>query len=47
MSQDLRHAKRNIGSIYPEKVYDSTGMERIEALLTPLQFKERFYLVFQ
>ena len=46
MSQDhISHAKRGIGSVFPEKVYDSApGLERVEPLLTANLFKRRFFL---
>jgi hypothetical protein len=43
MSQDLSNAKRNIGSVYPEKAIDSSpGLVRVEPILTAELFKTRF-----
>ena len=41
MSQDLHKAKKPIGSIYPEKAFDSVGLDRIEQSLTPAMLKLR------
>lgn len=44
MSSDLKKAKRNIASIYPEKVIDSVGpIDRYEPLLTPSELKSRYF----
>ena len=43
MSQDLKHDKRGLGSVFPEKVYDSApGLVRVEPPLTAKVLKERF-----
>lgn len=44
MSKDLSYSKRGTGSVYPERVYDSApGIVRVEPLLTPKKFVERFF----
>ena len=43
MSQDFTDAKRGLGSVFPEKVYDSApGLSRVEPSLTAKILKERF-----
>ena len=45
MTQDFTDAKRGIGSVFPEKVYDSApGLERIEPFLTAQMLKDRFFM---
>lgn len=44
MSIDLKDAKRNIGSVFPEKAIDAApGFERVEPLITPKMFVSRFF----
>jgi hypothetical protein len=43
MSIDLTDAKRGLGSVHPEKIFDSSpGLTRVEPLLTAEVFKARF-----
>jgi hypothetical protein len=44
MSEDLSKAKKPMGSILPEAAYDaSSGIERVEAFITPSVLRSRFF----
>jgi hypothetical protein len=42
MSRDLSGGKKPIGSITPEKSFDSVGLERVEGFVTPQNLRDRF-----